>query len=166
MQSYSSNRKAAILKKLRPPFNESVRSLSTKEDIPVATIYTWLKSAKGSGEMGSKKVSTASTLSAESRFTIIVETALMNEQELSEYCRERGLYPEQIKTWKQECISGMTGKTVSNVQEKAQTQKDKKTIQQLEKELNRKEKALAEAAALLILRKKLRAFYEEGSEDD
>jgi hypothetical protein len=58
------------------------------------------------------------------------------------------------------------GKSIHSSQEKCQTKKDKKIIQQLEKELNRKEKALAAAAALLILRKKLHAFYEEGNEDD
>ena len=105
-------------------------------------------------------------LSAESRFIILVETALMNELELSHYCREKGLYPEQIKQWKQECLSGMNGNSGSMLQDKAQAKKDKKIIQQLGKELSRKEKALAEAAALLILRKKLHAFYEEGNEDD
>lgn len=166
MQSYSTERKEAILKRLSAPFNESIATLSKNEGIPVATLYTWQKLEKGSGKMGSKKESNVNALSAESQFTIIVETALMNEEECSQYCREKGLYPEQIKQWKQDFISGMKGKVVANSQEKVQTQKDKKKIKQLEKELHRKEKALAEAAALLILRKKLNAFYGEGSEDD
>ncbi len=51
------------------------------------------------------------------------------------------------------------------VTEKKQAREDKKRIKQLERELNRKEKALAEAAALLVLRKKLRAYYDEEDED-
>jgi hypothetical protein len=47
-----------------------------------------------------------------------------------------------------------------------QSRADKKQIRQLEKELRRKERALAEAAALLVLRKKLKAFYGEDPEDD
>lgn len=51
------------------------------------------------------------------------------------------------------------------VAEKKQVREDKKRIKQLERELSRKEKALAEAAALLVLRKKLRAYYGEEDED-
>jgi transposase-like protein len=89
----------------------------------------------------------------------------MSELELGEYCREKGLYPEQMKQWKAEFISSLKGVSVSNEQEKTQGKDDKKRINHLEKELRRKEKALAEAAALLILGKKLQAFYGEGSED-
>ena len=165
MRRYSMELKESITKRLRPPFNENVIALSKKEGIPVATLYTWLNREPGFKIMVSKKVSEKG-LSAELRFTILVESALMSELELSEYCRGKGLYPEQIKQWKQECLIGMGEKAQPSLQDKTQARKDKKTIQQLEKELNRKEKALAEAAALLILRKKLQAFYEEGNEDD
>ena len=165
MQRYSLELKEAIVKRLRSPFNEGVIALSKKEGIPVATLYTWLKRVQGNGNMVSKKGFKVSGLSVESRFTILVETARMSELELSDYCRTKGLYPEQIKEWKQECLSGMGGKIGQTV-DKTQAKKDKKIIEQLGKELARKEKALAEAAALLILRKKLHAFYEEGNEDD
>ena len=117
------------------------------------------------GKMNFKVVKTSTAWSAEARFSAIVETATMNEMELGAYCREKGLYPDQIKGWKTEVIASLTGIPVSNQQEKTHGKGDKKRIHQLEKELRRKEKALAEAAALLILGKKLQAFYGEGSED-
>ena len=112
--------------------------------------------------MNSKVVKVSTLWTVEARFSAIVETATMSEVELGEYCREKGLYPEQIKEWKAEFIESLTK---SSQQEKVQGKGDKKRINQLEKELRRKEKALAEAAALLILGKKLQAFYGEGSED-
>jgi transposase-like protein len=115
--------------------------------------------------MNSKVMRISTLWSVEARFSAIVETATMSELDLGEYCREKGLYPEQIKEWKAEFIASLTGNTVSSQQEKTQGKGDKKRINQLEKELRRKEKALAEAAALLILGKKLQAFYGEGSED-
>lgn len=166
MQTYSVERKEAILKRLRAPFYENQKSLSIKEGIPMGTLYTWRKLDEVAGKMEPKEISAATALSAEARFSIIIETALMTELEVSQYCREKGLYPEQIQEWKRLFIAGVEGKSIHSSQEKCQTKKDKKIIQQLEKELNRKEKALAEAAALLILRKKLHAFYEEGNEDD
>jgi transposase len=87
----------------------------------------------------------------EARFSVIVETAKLSETELSEYCREKGLYPEQVRTWKASFIAH--DKMSGNGDKKAEAKVDKKRIIQLEKELRRKEKALAEAAALLILEK-------------
>lgn len=94
-----------------------------------------------------------SKLNAEQRFSIVLETATFTEEELSQYCREKGLYPDQVKQWKQACITANTN--VTKVDDKA----DKKRIRELEKELHRKEKALAETAALLVLRKKFNAHF-------
>ncbi len=96
--------------------------------------------------------------SAEARFAIVLEAATLSETELSQYCRENGLYPEQVQQWKQACINGNT-KPVS-----VSNSSDKKRIKELEKELHRKEKALAETAALLVLRKKFNARFGEDEE--
>ena len=165
MRQYSAERKEAVLNKLQPPYNKSYRELSKEECIPASTIYTWLKNRNQAGKMNFKSVRMTASWSVEARFSAIVETATMSEVALGEYCREKGLYPEQIKEWKAEFIASLTKDPVSSQQEKAQGKGDKKRINQLEKELRRKEKALAEAAALLILGKKLQAFYGEGSED-
>jgi len=86
----------------------------------------------------------------------VLETATFSEMQLSEYCREKGLYPEQVQQWKQACIDANSDE--SKVSVKADKH-DKKRIKELEKELHRKEKALAETAALLVLRKKFNAVY-------
>jgi hypothetical protein len=70
-----------------------------------------------------------------------------------------------VKAWKAACLAGQQSAKVQNQADRAQTKADKKRIRQLERELNRKEKALAEAAALLVLRKKLNAYWGDGSED-
>ena len=63
------------------------------------------------------------------------------------------LYPEQVQQWRQACILGQQSARALQQAEKAQSKADKKRIRQLEQELRRKDKALAEAAALLILQK-------------
>ncbi|MFZ3516692.1 hypothetical protein LC147_26880 [Vibrio harveyi] len=85
----------------------------------------------------------------------------MTENELSQYCREKGLFPEQIQSWREECMQGFQSSKEREAETKKQTKADKLEIKELKKELRYKEKALAETAALLVLRKKLRAFYGE-----
>jgi len=89
----------------------------------------------------------------------------MNEVQLSKYCRQKGLYIDQVAEWKSNCMaanecSGTAIKTRSVSQKH-----DKQRIKQLEKELRRKEKALAETAALLVLRKKYNALWGEGEDE-
>lgn len=166
MRTYSKERKEAVLKKLFPPINLSFKNLSDEEGIPVSTLYTWHTKYKSGGGLVRKSDKGSKNWSAQERFSIIVETSKLSELELGEYCREKGIYPEQIKSWKDAFISNELSKANVSKQDKAETQSDKKRIIALEKELRRKEKALAETAALLVLRKKLQAFYEEGREDD
>jgi transposase-like protein len=99
--------------------------------------------------------------SSEEKFAVVMETSSLSEVELSEYCRVKGLYPEQIKAWKQGCIAGNTTKPSKRVKQTPEQKADKKRIKSLERELRRKEKALAEAAALLVLGKKYDAYWKE-----
>ena len=102
---------------------------------------------------------------AEDKLAVVIETASFNEIKLSEYCRNKGLYKEQINQWK---IAALSGYKSSTQQKKAQSlyrREDKKIIKKLERELNRKEKALAETAALLVLSKKWEAIWGENEED-
>ena len=82
----------------------------------------------------------------------------------AEYCRQRGLYPEQLDAWRTACEQANDWSRASDKQAKAAGRAYRKKVRQLEKDLARKEKALAEAAALLILRKKLNAMFEEEEE--
>ncbi len=103
---------------------------------------------------------------AEAKFATVLETAALSEIELSEYCRRKGLYTEQVQQWRQACILGQQSARTLQQAEKAQAKADKKRIRQLEQELRRKDKALAEAAALLILQKKLDAYWSNVDEAD
>ena len=96
---------------------------------------------------------------AEAKLAAVIETATFSEVELSQYCREKGLYPEQVKAWRKACLDGQTVAMRQSQSERVQTKVDRKRIRDLERELNRKEKALAEAAALLVLRKKLNTLW-------
>jgi hypothetical protein len=81
----------------------------------------------------------------------------MNEAELSAYCRRKGLYPEQIAVWKQLCLNANQPlpKKVSEAIVRRQAKENK----ELKAELRRKEKALAETAALLLLKKKAQQIW-------
>ena len=166
MTGYSPERKAAVLKKLLPPGNLSVAELSRAEGISDVTLYTWRRQAMGRDEVVSGRTQRGAGKSpehwpAEAKLAAVIETSALSEIELSQHCREKGLYPEQVKAWRQACLDGQEVATQQLQSERAQARTDRKRIRELERELNRKEKALAEAAALLVLRKKLHVLWGE-----
>ena len=165
MPRYSEERKAAVLKKLLPPHNRSVPQVAREEGISEPTLYNWRKQAKERGIPVPGNGKQTEEWSAEAKFAAVVETGSLSELELSEYCRRKGLYPQQIKRWREACVQGTESLDEQQKQRQQDARADKKRIKQLERELKRKEKALAEAAALLVLRKKLHALWGE-SEDE
>ncbi len=165
MPHYSEERKTTVLKKLLPPHNQSVPEVAESEGISQATLYNWRNQAKQQGVPVPGSGKTSDHWSAEAKLAVVIETAILSESGLSEYCREKGLYPEQVREWKAACIQGQLSEAERRKQDREQAKKDKKRIKALERELNRKEKALAETAALLVLRKKLNALWGEKEDD-
>ena len=88
----------------------------------------------------------------------------MNEADLAAYCRQRGLYAEQIQTWRAACEQANDWERAGTQRLGQATREEKKRIKTLERDLARKEKALAEAAALLVLRKNAAAIWGDGED--
>lgn len=145
-----------------PPVNLSIKELSDHSGIPQGTLYNWRQRQILKGiAMPSNKSPSSKAWTPEQKLAAVVETYAMNNEELNEYCRGKGLYSEQIKSWRKDCLTGHSIATENRKMEDEQLKKSKKKIKSLEKELYRKEKALAESAALLTLGKKYDAYWAE-----
>lgn len=125
----------------------TVTAVAQMEGISEATLYNWRNQAKSEGESVPGAEKNSEQWPAEARLAVIVETATLSETEISEYCRKKGLYPAQIAQWKQAFLQVPSG------DDKVALKQSQKENKQLKKELLRKEKALAETAAILVLRK-------------
>lgn len=148
MTQYSIEQKEAIINRFTQS-GLSIREFSQQEGIAKSSLYTWNNKFNNSDSSNMAK----KQYSGEQKFSILLETATLSETELSKYCRTKGLYPDQLKHWKQAFIKA------DKESAKPTDTGDKKRIKSLEKELARKEKALAETAALLVLRKKYNALF-------
>jgi transposase-like protein len=161
---YPSERKEAILKKMLPPNNKTIKELAQEEGISEATLYNWRKTARGEGRLLPDGETTPAGWCAADKFAAVVETAALNEARLSAYCRERGLYPEQIRQWREACEQANDWDRTQSQRLREARRADVQRIKELERELRHKEKALAETAALLVLRKKAQAIWGEGED--
>lgn len=148
-------------------FNEgvSMSALARETGIAEGTLYRWRNAAKPNGETVAVTRKQNEKHSASRKFAILVEAASLNEAELAEYCRKQGLYPEQVRAWRAQAEQAMASGVVSAKELREAVAAEKKRNNALERELRRKEKALAETAALLTLRKKAAAIWGEGEDE-
>ena len=151
---YSLERKEAVLKRMLPPHNRPIPQLAEEEGISAATLYLWRTQVRAQGRLLPDGATGPEGWRAREKFAAVVETAALSEADVAEYCRKRGLYPEQIMAWRTACEQATDGEAARSRSIRELTQADKRRIKDLERDLARKEKALAETAALLTFRKK------------
>ena len=101
MRRYSEAVKADVRRRMSPPQRQSVAQISAELGIHVVTLYNWRKAWRLQGEVVPASEKDPDGWSATDKFTVVLETAGLNATELSAYCRERGLYPEQVERWRQ-----------------------------------------------------------------
>ena len=101
---------------------------------------------------------------AAGRLEAVVTTAAMNEAELSAWCRSHGEYPQDLAKWRASATTALAAPEELRASPQA-TRADRKRIKELERELLRKDRALAETAALLVLSKKVQAIFSKGEDE-
>ena len=168
MRPYSEAVKADVRRRMSPPNRQSVVEIARELGIHAITLYKWRKAWRLQGEVVPASEKEAESWSAADKFTVVLETAGLNATELGGYCRERGLYPEQVDRWRKAAQDANAQPFLTMADQKdlqKRHQEDQREIKRLQQELRRKDKALAEAAALLIASKKIQAYWGEGGED-
>lgn len=159
---YTWEEKKQILSRTLPPENMTIADLAKELKITKAALYKWKERLNKEQPSSNKPVK---NWSSEDKFHIVLETYPMSEADLSAYCRTKGLYVEQVKEWQQSClVANNKPNKVDPEKVQLELKEEKQKSKELAKELARKEKALAETAALLVLRKKADAIW--GDEED
>jgi len=139
--------------------SRKVESIASDLNISPDTMRTWMRRDKKRSE---KRYSVDSKRpqdrSRAERLELLMESHGLDEEGLSAFCRKRGIFVHHLRQWQEEFETGTVSNDDRALRELAETNKA------LERELKRKEKALAEAAALLVLKKKYESLWED--EDD
>ena len=158
MARYGKAFKERAVARLLPPESSPVQTVSQELGVSVATLERWRADALSTPAR--ERVWTAAA-----RLQAVIATAAMDETQRSAWCRENGVYPSELEQWKQNAITALT----ENPEERAspqETRDSRKRIRELERDLRRKDKALAETTALLVLSKQLQAIFQRSGEDE
>ena len=163
MARYGQTFKERAVAKLLPPESLGLEDVARRTRISEATLSRWLDAAQSMPARGR-------AWTARGRMEALIATASMSEADRSAWCREHGVYPSELDTWGHNATVALAGPNEpgaarANPQAREATRADKKRIKALERELLRKDRALAETAALLVLSKKVAAIYNKAEEE-
>ena len=111
---YSEEFKDSIIKKMMPPNPISVSQLVKETGVSDVTLYKWRKDYRDKGIAVPANQNNPDQWTAEDKLAVVIETASFNEVQLSEYCRRKGLYPEQLDDWKMSALSGYQNSRLIN----------------------------------------------------
>ena len=145
-KGFSREFKQAAVKKFLTRGSRKVEEIAREVGVSTPTLYEWKEECDIDG--GMKKQSKPQDRSANEKLKALIEYDALPAEKRGEYLRQNGLHEEHINEWRKYIDDALSSS------QKPSRSADQKRIKELEKELRRKDKALAEASALLILKKK------------
>lgn len=167
---YSESFRNRMVEKLTGPHAVSANALSAEVGVPQSTLSRWLKGAgtvrrtmppADDDTKASPPTRRPQDWTAEEKWALVVEAAAVPQAELGAFLRRKGVHEAQLVEWREAAMAGLQR---PSRRERKAANIEKLRVRKLERELQRKDKALAEAAALLVLKKKVQEIW--GDEDD
>jgi len=166
--------KRSMIQKMTGPDAVSATALSKEVDVPQPTLSKWLRMAgigpsyvSNNAQEYTKMAKIKESMrpndwSAEDKLKVVLEASSLDDKQLGAFFRSKGLHQTHIDQWRSQMLNGLQKGPSKN--KSGRKNVDAQRMRALEKELNRKDKALAETAALLVLKKKVQEIW--GDEDD
>ena len=153
------------------PSGPSARKLSQEVGIGQPTLSRWLREATTLPSVAKRrKPPTQPTpvlerrrpeeRSPEDKLRLVLEAGGLADADLGEFLRRHGIHEADLAAWREAALGGLVVQPGASARSN-----DARRVRELEKELRRKDKALAETAALLVLQKKVRAIWGDGDDD-
>jgi len=170
VREYSEAFKRKVLQRLLMPTGPSANQLSQEVGVAQSTLSRWLREAATLDPVTKRRRPRPSLnrpveqrrpddRQADEKLRLMLEASALSEAELGEFLRRNGLHEADLAAWREAALTALSGGAVPS------RSGEGKRVRELEKELRRKDKALAETAALLVLQKKVRAIWGDGDED-
>jgi transposase-like protein len=151
---YGQTFKNRAVARLLPPESAPLEVVSREVGVGADTLQRWRSEALA--KPAAQRIWTAAA-----RLEALITTAAMDEAASGAWCREHGVYPQQLQQWRDGATQALADPEEARASPQ-QTKQDRRRIKELERELRRKDRALAEAAALLVLSKKVEAIFNKG----
>ena len=165
---YSTGFKARMIQRLSEPDAISATDLAKEVGVAQSSLSRWKRQASTILDMANDTRKNdhkqpPNKRPAEEKLRIVMEAAQLSDKELGAFLRKEGVHESHLEVWRRSMLEALSSSSKTSKGARRGSSEAKRD-KALERELRRKEKALAETAALLVLKKKAQAIW--GDEDD
>lgn len=175
MKAYSESFKRKMVQRLEAPGAGSLPRIAKETGVHQTTLSRWVREARSVGTVStlpppvslpppasgpSRTPRRPEDWTADEKLTAVQEVSGLSGPQLGEFLRREGVHEAHLVEWRKAALEGLRGPAKAG-----RAPGESKRIRELERQLLRKDKALAEAAALLILQKKVHAIWGDGDDD-
>ena len=164
MRQYSDVFRSRMVQRMVGPEAVSANALAHEVGVSQNALSRWLREARSLQGMGETPKRSKKKWSGAEKLRIVMEASALTGSELGALLRREGLHEAELAEWRAAAEAALGEQPRSRAKPSSKPSVEVKRIKELERELHRKEKALAEAAALLVLKKKVQEIW--GDEDD
>ena len=167
MPSYTAGFKSRMVQRMAGAEGISAYALSTEVGVSQASLSRWLRDAPTVGVMSKKRMQSGGRSprrTAGDKFRIVLEASALSGDELGAFMRKEGIHSTQLEQWHSAAQAAAEGALKSTHAKASERTPEARRIKELERDLHRKNKALAEVTALLALKKRVQEIW--GDEDD
>jgi len=164
MAKFSEEFKSSMIKKVLTSPDRSLSSIASEANLNGPTLHRWLNTHKNDIMVSNNsKPKRPNDWPREQKFEVLLASSNLSDEELGAFCRKKGIYIHQLTSWKAEFMAN----TASKLTEKQKCELKTLRLQNkaLKSDLNRKNQALAETTALLVLKKKADLIWGESEAD-
>lgn len=167
-RQYSAEFRANAVRRMSTP-GQSVTELASELGLSPSLLFRWRRGGGTSCDMAQRSATDKGPRrpqdwTSEQKLQAVLESLAIPEEQLGGFLRQRGLHKATLDEWREAVLRGAKAE-LDGRRERAQSAASNRQVRGLERELARKEKALAEVAALLVLKKKVDAFLEVEDDD-
>ena len=158
MAQYSESFRSRMVARLVGPRAMSANALSQEVGVSQVALSRWLRETRSVGCMTQSSGKKKKSWTGAEKLRVLTEAAGLSESDLGALLRREGLHEAQLAEWRQVAEAALAEGQLTRGRAKpsAEAVRDALRIEELEREVRRKDKALAETAALLVLKKKSR----------
>ena len=162
VSGYSVDFKKSAVEKLLHRGSRSTSTIAEECGISKSIMYKWASDFASVGAM-KKTLKSPQDRSADEKLKSVIEFENLPEESRGEFLRKRGLHLEQIKSWREQLARALEPVRLTKA-ERSERSVDRRLIKDLQRELHRKDRALAETTALLVLKKKADLIWGTGED--
>jgi len=169
MSTYTAGFRARMVQRMAGAESISATALAKKVGVSQNTLSRWLRQASEARPTvppmtKKKRQSRSARRTAQDKLRLVLEASALSEEDLGAFLRREGVHEAELEAWRAKAMEGAEGALKAPHGKRSENTAERRKIRDLERELSRKDKALAEVSALLILKKKIQEIW--GDEAD